>query len=678
MAKIEAIPVKEFLKYTVDDISNDISGDIYILFEDNITVLMSATEIIVSRYFWELFIYYNTLPLTSDYIVSKYYTNNMYTGKTHTGLLSVLMKELIDKVFDKNDIQNSLTILYKKMFIILELLYSKLSYEIINNVSSLNILNLLDIQLNKELMASMNKVSTEMNIESIDKAYDVIDFIIRNNSEFSNNPVAKAYISGMVNKNQMKQVLGPRGYVTELDSSIFKYPIASSFTLGMKNMYELATDSRSGAKALYLSNKAIQSSEYFGRELHIATMPVEKLIFTDCGTTEYLDWYVKPKEESNGTVIYEGDLNNLIGKWYLNEETNKLEVITKNSTELYGKTIKLRSVLKCKLNNERHVCSKCFGELSYGVSEHFNLGHVCSTEINAKISQSILSTKHLAASAVSNNIVLGDIANKFFAIKDQNGYVLRKHMMSNKNKISIIVSQEECFGLKDIKSDKSINTLDPGRVTKIESMTVKYETKTKTDYFVIPVKAGNRYGVFELKFLSYISEHGYSTDENGNYVIDISSWTSVTPIMRLPEVEFSFLALSKDTKDMFKSMSILKGGVSKDSPESLLSKVFTLVNSKLNLNIALFEVVVYAFTVKDLANGNYDLGRNSDNPQLSNLLTIVDRRSAGGSLGYDNLSGKLLQPHMFNRKNKTSHPLDVMILPQEVLSKDIVKNITNL
>ncbi|MEA3398901.1 MAG: class I tRNA ligase family protein, partial [Patescibacteria group bacterium] len=42
------------------------------------------------------FIYYNTLPLTSDYIVSKYYTNNMYTGKTHTGLLSVLMKELIE------------------------------------------------------------------------------------------------------------------------------------------------------------------------------------------------------------------------------------------------------------------------------------------------------------------------------------------------------------------------------------------------------------------------------------------------------------------------------------------------------------------------------------------------------------------------------------------------------
>lgn len=668
---VEAIPVREFLKYSSKELLDDLSGKIPVLFEDNVCITMSANKVVVSRYFWEMFIYYKDLPLTSVYIVNNFYTNGMFTGKTHTKLLTKLNEDLIVNIFSRNnvDLHKELTTLFYRMFDLLEMLYSELSYNIIDNVSSINIIDLLEIQMVPELMDAMRNVSIKMDALSIDQAYAVLDNVIRTKKELSNNTVAKAYVSGMVNANQMKQVLGPRGYVTELDSHIFKYPIANSFTLGLGNMYELATDSRSGAKALFLSNKAIQDSEYFGRELHLATMVVEDIVFGDCGSNKYLNWYVKPREEHNGMVIYKGDLNNLVGKWYLNEETNQLEVITKNHTHLYDKTIKLRSAINCQLSDKRQVCSKCFGELSYSVPKHSNIGHMCSTEINSRISQSILSTKHLAASAVSASLTTDKISSKFFTIKNA-GYVLREPIIKSKDKISIIVSQEECFGLKDIRPNKSINHIDPGRVSRIESFTIKVEPKDpkkSTEYFPILIKAGNRYGVFEPKFLSYIMEQGFETDDNDNYILDISRWSLSSPILKLPEVEFSFLALSKDTKDMFKTMYTYKDGTSKDSPESLLSKVFTLVNSKLDLNLALFEIVVYPFTVYDLKNGNYDLGRNSDNPQLASLLTIIDRRSAGASYGYDNLSGKILTPSLFSTKNKCDHKLDVLLAPNEVV-----------
>ena len=337
-------------------------------------------------------------------------------------------------------------------------------------------------------------------------------------------------------------------------------------------------------------------------------------------------------------------------------------------THLSGKTIKIRSAIKCKLSDKRHICSKCFGELSYAIPKHFNLGHTCSTEINSKISQSILSTKHLATSATSGSIQLDDVAKKFFSVKDKNGYVFKTGILTGKNKISLVITQDECFGLKDIMLNKDIHAIDPGSVSVINNITMKVENTRGTEYTLIPVRLGNRYGVLEPKFLKYIIDNGFETDEYDNVIIDLSKWNSLMPIMRLPEVEFSFLALSKDTKDMFKSMTVNKDGFSSESPDTLLSKVFRLVNSKLDINIALFEVVVYAFTVYDIKNGNYDLGRTSPDVQLANLLTIIDRRSAGASYGYDNLSGKILTPALFSSVNKCDHRLDVLFAPNEILA----------
>jgi len=77
----------------------------------------------------------------------------------------------------------------------------------------------------------------------------------------------------------------------------------------------------------------------------------------DCKTNKYLELKVTPEIAST-----------IKGRYYLNEKTKNLELITdENAESLIGKTIKLRSPLYCK--SEKGVCVICAGKLYEGI-EH--------------------------------------------------------------------------------------------------------------------------------------------------------------------------------------------------------------------------------------------------------------------------------------------------------------------
>lgn len=65
--------------------------------------------------------------------------------------------------------------------------------ELYDNSSSINIVDLLEIQLVKELMDSMDEVTKTIIMASVEKSYDVLDKVVRE-ERFRNNQVAKAYI----------------------------------------------------------------------------------------------------------------------------------------------------------------------------------------------------------------------------------------------------------------------------------------------------------------------------------------------------------------------------------------------------------------------------------------------------------------------------------------------------
>lgn len=661
---MEAVPVRELMRYNPKEIYNGLKGNITVQFEDGVVKPVKASELSLSRYFWDMITPYPQLMIRSEYLVSEYYDNGLFASKTCNRLFSTMFKDIVKTAIPINDTTFDHTAkLYKQAYVVDNAIYSEFSYMIEKFALSIRIEDFIELQFDDGLMERIRRVKDEPSAINVKEAYDYLDKMMMSD-KYKDNPLRLSYICGLMKKNQINQVLGPRGYVTEMNSRVFKQPIANSFTLGMGNLYELAADSRSGAKALFMSDVGISHSEYFARGLQLVTMVIEGLEFGDCGSTDYRDWYVKPKDNDDGSA-YPGDFDRLIGKYFYDDDRDELRPITIHDTHVIGKTIKLRTADKCRLKNKKHVCSTCFGEISYSIHQHTNLGHICTAELTSSASQGILSTKHLAASANTAAVVLDSIGNKYFTIKSRNHYVLKQNIVPKGHEIHMVISARELFGIKDINKNSDLKNLDPGRITKIEKIRILHGKSGALEQDTIIVKRDSSYGQFELRFLDYVRKVGYVVDEYDNFHIDISKWKSNMPFMKVPDVEFNFMDFNKEIQRYFTTNINERGYI--DTPDSFIPKLFTLINRKMNINIAILEVIVYAFTVYDRETGNFDLSRGSNNPTMGKLAELVSKRSASAAIAYEDIFDEMVNPSLFFSQYRPNHILDVMLMPNEAI-----------
>ena len=676
MAKVLAIKIRDLLNYDREYVRDSIRTNINVLFEDNKVVYMTFKEIILQRYLLDVNNKIPSMPIVSKYAMCNFYTAGHYTSRTFNDYFEVVMRDMVDFLFRKEG-RKSQPEVFKEMWYTINRIYNEYVYEVLDNASSINILDFLEIQFKPNLIKAMQDVQLKLDSSSVQITYEVLDDILRNDPLLKNNVIAKGYIAGTISANQIKQMLASRGFVTEIDSKIFKYPIASSFVLGMVDIYDLSIESRSGAKALFLSNKAVQSSEYFARELQLVTMIVEELTDGDCGNNHYIDWFVKPKE-----ITGKGDFKNLLGKKFINPVTNQVDIIDYQHQELIeGKTIKIRSVLHCKNDNPKTICTSCFGDLSYSMHEHTNIGHYCSTEVTEKLTQSILSTKHLTSSATTNGLQLHGDAQEFFRVKNKNSYVFKNGILKttkNKTNFKLVISQKAAFGLKDLIAGIDVYKLNPTNITLIDIMYIVVTIDGKDQWYQINVEDTNKLGSFTYEFLEYVIKEGYTLDDNDNLVINLNNWESNDAILTMPELEYNFLALANQIKSAFKYMATIKNGTALETPESLLQNVFHIVNTKLDVNLAILEVIVYAFTVYNVVdedgkginlNKNYNLGRNVKDQRLMRIEDIITNRSLGAGYAWERVVNNILSPKSFYGKNSVSHPLDVLVKPNEVMKE---------
>lgn len=656
MGKQQVVKVRDFMAFTTEEIRDGLKTDLDVLFEDNKVVHMSYKYIILQRYLMDMLEVVN-YKITSDLNICNFLVNGLFVSSSINKHFEKVIEQISQPVIHKTYDRSGYEVVYAKIYEIFNKIYNELVYNVLDYSNGMTILDLMDIQFKPKLIEAIVNVSKKKDTVSIDHSHSVLNDILVNDKSLSDNPVAIGYQTGGMNKTQLSQVLASRGYTTDLNSTIFKEPVVSSFTLGMKDIYEITAESRSAAKALFLSHTSIRYSEYFARELQLAAMIVERLVDGDCGSTDYLDWFVRP-----------GDIPLLVGKYYLNEDTKQLEIITKQHTHLVDKYIKLRSPLKCKLPNTREVCFKCFGTLAIGIPYHANLGHYCASFISRDISQAVLSVKHRDNSATSNNISLDEVGAKIFYTKD-NEYYLKPELFE-KYTVSIMVTLKEAFGLKDIKSDLDVSTINPERLSKLKTIIVTLTDKESGQIVLhsnVNIKDGNKLGSFTKEFLKYVSRSEFILDAKDLIVINIDNFNYNQPIILLPKVEYNFISLLSDFKKLFKNSGMTKNS---SIPELLLQKSFDLINTKLNVNIAALEVIVYAFTVYNLAEGDYRLGRFSPNVRVSNIRGVVFNRSLGGGYGHEHVINLILSPISFNGKNAIDHPSDVMIKPKEVVENE--------
>ena len=687
------IHIDKLLNIPVEKITK-INHSYNVKLHDNEIVTINGRELHLSLYFWGILKRFNT-PVTKNFLLSNYYKNGYYTKSTLNAILSAIKESivydtLIPTYMNTNPIEIRYKIdeLHKDMLVTTNRIYNELIFTRLEFMSTLSIEYLLELQLDNRLMKAMEEVAKYKNNISIQKAYNVLDKVL-NDPKYKDNPIARGYKSGLLNKNQVKQVLGPRGFVTELDNKIFQTPIVSSFTLGLKDMYEIVVESRSAAKALAATDTSIQKSEYFARLLQIVTMVVTNITVGDCGNTDYQPFYVASPSDT-----YSGDLQGLIGKYYYDEELKREKRITKDSTKLIGKTIKLRVIQHCRTPNKYHICSKCLGGVTWSIPSHYNIGHLSATVLTQVLTQSLLSLKHLITSASTRKIELPANIAKYFTTKGVKFYISDKYS-GRDHEIKLKIEQEQVEGFKIIKNriDEILSTIDTESYKSANSLIKVITDQLDTNVmkitwisdFIIEhtVKRGINQGVYYTKFdikkvtknighlslpfiiWAIVNNKWVLTDDN-EYLISTKGYNPKKHVLELPEKEYDFTQLINEVRKLIRSNDNDKSSVS--GPMSLLSKLFTTVNEKVDNNIALLEVIVYALTVVNPTDNNYDLSRNSEGKVLAPLTELSKYRSL--MLGDNDVRRKLFNNAVYLTEHKPHSPLDVFLTPNEVL-KDI-------
>ena len=655
---------RELLTMTPQQMLNELPDKLTVAFEDGISVDTSKRKVIYSNYVWEILRYYNKTPILSTHLVDSVLKGELLNAGTHIDLLSATCKTVIEtyQLYTPESKEHLNSMIYKATQDIDDNV-SKLAEA---DVMSIDILDLIDVINHIEIKNI--KENIEPNSYSISKAYENILRVIKTDTSLQNNNLVKAVRSKMVNANQILQCIGVRGFPTEVDGTILPTPILTNYTEGLNTLYDFVAESRSAAKALYFSEAPLQDAEYFARRLQLLTMTVEKIDYADCGTKKHLNWRIKaPQYDDKGNMIYPGDLKFMAGKHYLDEKTGQYMMLSSSDIHLYDNVIKMRSVLHCEHPDPHKVCAMCFGGLSRNVSRFANIGHLCAATMTQQTSQSVLSTKHLDASSVSANITLSPyVRNYLLTNKEKNSYLIKPEFKDKGAKI--VIPRDDASGLTDILNIESVDIVNPLRISSISSIDFTYVEKGKLCIIPMEVNQENRKAILTYEMLKHLKEHRWETDQRGNFVLNLDHWDYSQPVMTLPDMEYSYSDHSHQIAKMIESsVKNLTDRDKPNSPTATLEELFVLVNSKLNVNIAALEVIVYATMVPDRE--NFSLARNKQEAILGVADQIIKNRSESAALAYEEVAFTLTNARSFFKMDRPDSVFDVFIAPNQVVQQ---------
>lgn len=657
------IPARDLLAYDPHDIEKLLPKRVDVLFEDGKVVNTTSRALTYSWYIWEFHRRYPFLPLNYEHHIDSVLNGQLLSSNTHIDLLGRVSKELILK-HGMEDSQNKEAIL-ELIYYVTNQLHNELPTLASRYVATIDILDILALAKDPDILAM--KAKMEPTATGIADFYAKAHKIILEDPKYKTNNLVQFIRMKILNMNQVNQCVLARGFPIEVTGTILSTAITSNYVTGMYKLYDYVAESRGAAKHLYSAEAPLQDTEYFARRLQLAGMVVEGIVQGDCGTTEYLPWHVKPPVfTQTGRTVYDGDRKFMKGKLYLDESTGQLKEITGKETHLDGTTIKLRSVLFCKEKNPHYVCSHCFGMLHHNVSRFANLGHLCDATLTQQLTQTILSTKHLIGSAVGTEIFLKEDAQKYLMFLSN---TMSFHLKPNtrESNLKLVVNRNTAIGLTDLKLLDTIDQISPKRISMLDDIEIR-ETLPNgaTVTTQIHLEQNNRYGYFSKEFLLFVRENGWTTNEYDHFVFDLTGWNPKHPIIGVPDMEYSYADHAAQIANLIESNTKkLQARSQATAPQETLSELFDLVNSKISVNIALLEVMIYANMTQGV--DNYGMARHHQ-AGLNVARFIISHRSLGPAYAYQNQFETIASPRSFFQENRPDSPIDVFLAPREVVA----------
>lgn len=224
---------------------------------------------------------------------------------------------------------------------------------------------------------------------------------------------------------------------------------------GMRDIHDLAIESRSASKATHYNKTQMPNTQYQNRKIHIQNSVIWHLYPGDCGSTVYLTY-----EPNKKTVKY------FIGKYFLTENGTLTELTEDKFDMVVGRSVSFRDVPGCRYVDG--YCETCGGTITRSFSKTGNVGFLSNVNTGAPVAQQVLSTKHLISTDAAEYEVPHDLID--ILMSSTNDIFIRPSMRSKINIMAFGFQPRDISKINDLKYYVSKNDLHAAYFSDIKYM----------------------------------------------------------------------------------------------------------------------------------------------------------------------------------------------------------------
>ena len=673
------IQARKILHIPPEELLDNITGKFTLIFDDG-ELETNAKQTYISSFCWEIHRVFSDLPLLKNHhLTSIIGLNGVYKSSSHRVIVENIVKCWFD--LKPNYTHYEHHTLLKLLYKITNRLYNDISLKTMSHMSSMDILDFIEIVLNEDVQnIKKNGDYSQQGIKEIQK--NIINLVI-NDKAFINNNVSIATKSNLIKSQQLAQSIGPWGYPMDVDSFPFAYPIKSGYIEGLNSLYASLTESRTAAMALQYQNNPLKDTETFSRKFQLLGMQVQNIHRGDCGSKEYHYRVIKDEVE----------LINMEGIWRWDKEENRLIDIKPTDKHLIGKLVSIRSPFHCRHTDPNGICETCFGKLARNVVAGTNIGQQAVVSMNSVISQLVLSTKHHIGSGEVANIILRGDLNLFFKVSEDGlGYKLNPLVISNilkKNKIKIDNDVNNFYVKISIKSDSlrnitdalnvdDLNLLSPDRITDINFIRFELYHKSQPNrsvfYTALELSFQGRNAFMSRHMLKYMkNQNNWAINDKGNYDINLSNFPIDKPLFQIPPKQFNTVVYSSIIQ------KLLEGKVNEIQQRDENTNIATFfelfvstVYEKMVFHFSVLQTIFYSILVTSSKDNQGALPKPWSDSGIGVYDHTIAIRSLSAALLYKRVQLFFTSPTSFLETNRPDHPFDWIFKPNEVAEENDV------
>ena len=271
------------------------------------TMFISGRHLILSWYMWEFHRMYPNTPLLVSHVIpafkptselpkdirERYYQDQEHVSQPFTSSINL---ETLNNIYQSaltNTADVSVDRLNLLTMQVTNRIYNEMSNRLGEYVVSLNALDFIEIMDDEEVIEANELVDNTHG--SIDQSYAILNRVLEYKPSMARNGLAEPSRCRVINKDQCVQLIGPRGYVADFDSTVFKYPIITGYLTGMQTLYQSMVESRASTISQLNSTKLLEDTEYFNRRIQMLASVIQNLHDGDCGTKRYIEITVRKK-----------------------------------------------------------------------------------------------------------------------------------------------------------------------------------------------------------------------------------------------------------------------------------------------------------------------------------------------------------------------------------------------